>query len=223
MPSTTTNFTSSGNLIQAELFKPQGTPNGGAIIIAHGSDGMVDNANGPWLTMMTSYAIDLADKGFIALMPHYFGGTKSVDFDQIPTYQATLADAVAYAKTLPGVDVERIGLLGFSLGGHLCLRNRALAKVLVEFFAPLIQEAGGIGMMGNSKLHVQIHHGEADELLLLQLNATPIEKQLRVEGADVDPHTYKNAGHGFSGKHSGDAAANKEAKKSTLAFFEKCL
>jgi hypothetical protein len=49
----TTSFTSVGKSIQAEQFNPTSTPNGGAIIIAHGSDGIVNNANGAWLTMMT--------------------------------------------------------------------------------------------------------------------------------------------------------------------------
>jgi dienelactone hydrolase len=213
---TTTTFKSSGIPIQTKLFKPLGTPNGAVIVIAHGSDGMVDNENGPWLTMMTGYATDLADKGFVVLMPHYFGGAQSVDFSQISTYQATLADAVAFAKTLPEIDAERIGLLGFSLGGYLCLRNRALAKVLVEFFAPLFPKVGEIGRVGNSALHVQIHHGEDDQLVKLELNAAPIEQQLRAEGADVDLHIYEHAGHGFSGKQPGDAAANREAKKSFL-------
>ena len=173
--------------------------------------------------MMTGYACDLAEKGFVILMPYYFGGTSSVDFMQIPTYQATLADAMVYAKTLPGVDVARIGLLGFSLGGYLCLRNRALAKVLVEFFAPELTDFGGLGTASNSALHAQIHHGEDDQLIPLKLNAKPIEQRLRVEGADVDPHTYEHAGHGFSGKYPGDVTARQKSKERTIAFFKKHL
>jgi dienelactone hydrolase len=220
---TTTNFTSTGNTIQAELFNPTGTPNRGAIIIAHGSDGMVNNSNGPWLTMMRGFACDLADKGFVTLMPNYFGGINSVDFLQISLYQATLADAVAFAKTLPGIDAARIGLLGFSLGGHLCLRNRALTKVLVEFFAPELPELGGIGTAGNPMLHAQIHHGDKDSWVPLKLNAEPIEQKLRTEGADVTLFPYSGAGHGFSGKHPGDVTAQQKSKERTLAFFEKNL
>lgn len=221
--STRTNFIGGGSSIQAEVFQPPGAPNGGAILIAHGSDGLVDNANGPWLTMITGYAHDLAEKGFIVLIPHYFGENRLVDFSLLSNYQAILADAVAYAKTLPGVEASRVGLLGFSLGGYLCLRNRSLTKALVEFFAPLFPEAGGIGPLGNAGLHAQIHHGGEDRLLKYELNALPIEKQLRMEGAEVTAFSYKAAGHGFSGKQPGDAAANKEAKERILAFFEKNL
>lgn len=154
-------------------------------------------------------------------MPNYFGGTSSVDFLQISLYQATLADAVAFAKTLPGIDAARIGLLGFSLGGHLCLRNRALTKVLVEFFAPELPELGGVGTAGNPTLHAQIHHGDKDGVVPLKLNAEPIEQKLRTEGADVTLFPYLGAGHGFNGKHPGDASAQQKSKERTLAFFEK--
>ena len=48
-----------------------------------------------------------------------------------------------------------IGLLGFSLGGHLALQLRAKVQVLVSFFAPMLD---GIWATG-SLTHAQIHHG----------------------------------------------------------------
>lgn len=42
------NFNSSGTAVPAELFNPVGTPNGGVVVIAYGSDGMVE----PWATMI---------------------------------------------------------------------------------------------------------------------------------------------------------------------------
>ncbi|MGZ8212938.1 MAG: dienelactone hydrolase family protein [Methylosarcina sp.] len=219
----TTNFTSSGKTYSIDIFNPNISPNGGVIIIAHGSDGPIDNDNGPWLTMMTGYARDLAEKGFVALMPNYLDETNTVNIQQLSNYQATLADAVVYAKTLPEVDASRIGLLGFSLGGYLCLRNRSQAKVLVEYFAPLFEEAGGIGLSGSPSLYAQIHHGTADELLPLGLNAKPIEQRLHSEGADVELFSYKDAGHGFNGKHSGDSIAQIKSKERTMTFFKKYL
>jgi hypothetical protein len=53
-----------------------------------------------------------------------------------------------------------IGLLGFSLGGHLAMRLRANAQVLVSFCAPMLD---GIGAMGN-QTYAQIHHGLADKV-----------------------------------------------------------
>src|SRR5262249_47038617 len=83
-------------------------------------------------------------KGVAAIIPDYFVKTGTEPglsaLDQIPihldAWQATVGDALSHAKSLPGVAATRIGLLGFSLGGHICLRLRAQVRVLVAFFAP---------------------------------------------------------------------------------------
>ena len=96
----TISFTSDGKQISAEMYKPS-APNGGAVVIAYGSDGFVDNQNGPWATMIRGYAHDLADKGFTAVVPDYFQrtGTKPGD---ITISDATLDDLdLAPGVTLP--------------------------------------------------------------------------------------------------------------------------
>jgi dienelactone hydrolase len=136
----TSSFTSNNMSIGAELFRPTETANGGVVIITHGSEGLLE----PWGKQILSYGVALADRGFIALVPTYFESTHTepgpAALEAIgrhrDTWQQTLADAIAYATTIPGADAARVGLLGFSLGGHLCLRLRAMASVLVEFFSP---------------------------------------------------------------------------------------
>ena len=95
-----------------------------------------------------------------------------------------LNDAITHATTLPGIDPKRIGLLGFSLGGHLGLRVRSSLKMIVEFFAPVL-DGIGTGSPG-SQLHVQIHHGRTnaatrtgDSLVPFEANAIPIAQELR--------------------------------------------
>jgi len=153
---------------------------------------MIDNPHGKWATMVREYASDLADKGFTAVIPDYFQRTGtaagSIDYrrdgSQIvaqhrDSWAEALNDAVTYAKTLAGVDPKRVGLLGFSLGGHLCLRVRSTAKVVVEFFAPLLD---GIGAGGGSGLWAQIHHGTGDSLVPFASNATPIKARAHQDG-----------------------------------------
>jgi dienelactone hydrolase len=219
-----TNFNSVGQTIQAELFEPLGTPNGGIIIIVYGTDGMLS----PWGDGIRAYGDELSKKGFISIIPDYFVSTNTKagfrDPEEIilhrDTWQATLTDAVAYAKTIPGIKASRVGFLGFSLGGYLCLRLRANARVLVEFFAP---ELDGLGADTNSTLQAQIHHGLADQLVPFHLNSDAIKTILQKEGSTVELFSYAGANHGFNGNDSDNTKARDESMKRTISFFEKYL
>jgi carboxymethylenebutenolidase len=227
---TITSFTSGGKSIPAELFAP-GAANGGTIIVVYGSDGLNDTERGPWKTMIEGYAEELAQRGFIALIPEYFartGPVSPIDPALVPEmiqlhrseWQETLADAVTFAKTLRDVDGSRIGLLGFSLGGHLVLRLRAIPKVLVEFFAPELPLIGGLGSSVRLTLDAQIHHGKADDVVPFDPNAKNIDDQLRVSGASSTLfHDYDGAGHGFTGSDRPNAEARTKAKDRTITFF----
>jgi len=135
-----------------------------------------------------------------------------------PEWAAGLLDSVTHAKTLSRVDSTKIGLLGFSLGGYLCLNIRAAAKprALVSYFAPIFD---GIGPAGTVP-HAQIHHGEADKLQWTPpSNASAIETRLKLEKTAVEVCTYKGAGHGFAGNDKANADAHTLSQKRTLAFF----
>lgn len=225
---TTTNFSSAAKTIGVELFTPAGTPNGGAIVLAYGSDGFVDNAHGPWATMMRGYAADLSGRGFTAVIPDYFQRTGThpgdIDYDNGGSrqiwlhrneWQATLGDAVAYTQTLPGISRSRIGLLGFSLGGHLCLRVRSSAKVLVEFFAPILD---GLGP-DRVPLMAQIHHGRGDKLVDFDDNAKRIDQELRASGATCELWGYDGAKHGFAGEDAANTKARTLSKTRAIDFF----
>jgi dienelactone hydrolase len=127
---------------------------------------------------------------------------------------------VAYAKTLSGVNGSRIGLLGFSLGGHLCLRLRETAKVLVEFFAPQLPELGGLGPSGRLTLDALIHHGDADQLVPFDVNAKTIYNDLRASGATTTLFPYLGAGHGFVGTDFANTDARSKSKERTMTMFE---
>ena len=174
--------------IDVERFDPDGAPNGAAIIIAHGSDAM----NPPWDKMIEDYANELSEKGFICLIPFYLGslaggiGVLALIERSRPAWEQAISNTIDHAKTLVSVDSTRIGLLGFSLGGHLCLRLRAKAKVLVEYFGPELPELGGLGSSESLTLHAQIHHGDDDKVVPFVPNAVNIERELRANGAALD-------------------------------------
>ena len=211
--------------IPGELYKPSSTATAGLVVIAYGTDGW----KVPWTAMLQGYAQDLAGRGFFALMPDYFaktgtehGGAAAAEIaDQHDTWAAALVDSVAYARTLPNVDASRIGMLGFSLGGYLCLRARAAArpKALVEYFAPMFK---GIGAAGTVPF-VQIHHGTGDRPPTEFANAGAIAAILSGERSDVTVCEYKDATHGFASPSAADAKAAADSKSATLKFFENRL
>lgn len=115
------------------------------MVVGNGSDGMAE----PWVTMILDYAKEISRQDFYAVIPDYLARTSTPPgftvFGQITTHaadwQAVIQDAVQFARTLRGVTGSRVGLLGFSLGGYLCLRVREEAQLLVEFFAPNFQRS----------------------------------------------------------------------------------
>lgn len=226
MKHTPTTIPSGTVTIPAELYSPTGTAPTGLVVIAYGTDGFEDTANGPWKTMIRGYGEELAKRGFFALIPDYFrktGTTPGIPAgDVIRTrhgdWEQALLDTVAHARTLGRVDPARIGLLGFSLGGYLCLSIRAAAKprALVEYFAP---QFDGIGPAGRVP-HVQIHHGEEDHSPATHFaNAAAIEAILTLEKSVVTVFPYKGAGHGFAARDKANMDASALSKTRTLSFF----
>jgi dienelactone hydrolase len=72
------------------------------------------------------YALDLAERGYIAIVPDYpsFGEHK-FDFKKKPAYASGTMKAIwdniraiDVLETLPEADAKRIGVIGHSLGGH---------------------------------------------------------------------------------------------------------
>lgn len=217
---------STGVTIPLELHRPAGPANGAAVIVLYGSDGM----NEPWAAMIRDYAVALANKGFLAVIPDYLATTGSRPgpevFAEIPfkvtLWQNAIDDALTYASSAPGVTAGRIGLLGFSLGGHLSLRLRRRAKSVTAFFAPEFPEFGGIGAAAPHVPAAQLHHGSADQLVPPS-NSAKIERQLKAEGTTVTKFLYAGAGHGFAGVSSADAAARRDSRKRAIAFIVKSV
>ena len=200
------------------------TPYDRAVVIAYGSDGLIP----PWKAEIDNYAKKLAETGILALIPDYFEvdpptphGDRVAAFTSIlprhDQWAQVLRDAVETAKSLPNIDSSKVGLLGFSLGGFLALRIRDSVNVLVEHYAPFRFPPNvdlgpetplkGLGPNKNPALHAAIHHGKADRLVPINLNASPIKADLIAEGATVTTTYYAGAGHGFQGSDADSTAA----------------
>lgn len=210
--------------ITVEMHEPKGTPKG-LVLLAYGSDGLTDDLSGPWKSMIRGYAASLADQGFTAAIPDYLATTRTPPgpavFDAIAqnrsAWVTALGDAVDQLMTRSGVGPRHVGLLGFSLGGHVALHLRAKAALLVEFFAPTFD---GIGPPG-ALTHAQIHHGEADRTPGTGFeNAAAVQSLLKQEGTATELFGYPGAGHGFIGADRFNQDARDLSKARTLAFFQ---
>ena len=216
---------SHGKAIATEVFPPAGASRGVSVVIAHGTDGMKE----PWGAMIREYAAALAAMGITALIPNYFEKTVTAPGMQVwssppahlDAWLEAVDDTVSYALTLSGA-ASCVGLLGFSLGGHICLRLRRSAKCVVEFFAPELRQFGGLGSGASPAASVQIHHGLADVLVPFS-EAAAIAAALQKEGAATEMFSYEGAGHGFAGADPDNATARRSSKDRTLAFFKRSL
>ena len=121
-------FDSQGKKISIEIFQPSGAGQHPAIIIAYGTAGL----NAPWGDGIRSFARDLAEKGYVALIPDYFERTNTIagliaPLEAFPAsrdlWLETLGDALSYATGRSDIDSSRMGLVGFSMGAHLALRT----------------------------------------------------------------------------------------------------
>jgi len=188
-------FSSRGKGIHIDVILPPERGWWPAVIVLHGSGGISD---------FPKHIGELASCGYVVMVPHYFEstGTSWADLDSIRRHGLiwgeTILDATAFAKKLPEVDPESIGLLGFSLGGYLAIAVAAHApdiKCVVEFF-------GGIPEKFLPAIdHLPptlILHGEDDRIVpvrhAMQLKQLCEERQFCFE-----MEIYSGAGHNFSG------------------------
>ena len=232
-----TNYLSHGKTISLEPFRPAGAGPFPAVVIAYGTRGMTD----PFGKGIRDFATALAAHGIYVAIPNYLERTKTApssnaagDAAVIEAFLAhrdewieTLGDGVAHVSKLPDVQGGHVGLLGFSMGGHLALRlakakGTPSLRAVVEFFAPITQlPFQGLGSGLDQLSHLQIHHGEADRIVSVN-QSHQLESLLiaagQVKGRDFESHYYAGEDHGFK-----TAGAIRESTKASIEFFQKHL
>jgi dienelactone hydrolase len=227
----TETFESHGKKLAWEVFRPSGTAKYPAIVLAYGTDGM----NEPFGKDIRSFATDVAGKGYVVLLPHYFDRTDTpAGLAAVKTFTQnrdlwteTLGDALSAAIDRSDVKADRAGLLGFSMGGHLALRTAiagtgAKPAAVVEFFAPVdMVPFSDLGGSVASLPPTQIHHGEADHIVPSQ-QSRDLETMLigagKHKGQDYEIFFYPGEDHGFRG-----ISAIAMSKQRTVEFFDRYL
>jgi dienelactone hydrolase len=232
-----TTFDSGGKHISVEQFLPAVGGLHPAVVVAYGTEGLGVILGHDAGAAIRDFARHLATKGFVVLLPHFFERTDTPEGFQtvLPVYTRhrdewldTLDDCLnLVASRTTEVDKTRIGLLGFSLGGHLALRRSKIGTgiaigAVVDFFAPISSPPfNGLGDHLGDLPPVQIHHGASDQVVP-STQSDELERLLvatgKVKGVDYERHSYPGEGHGFRG-----AAAIKLSKQRTADFFKKQL
>lgn len=109
--------------VPAYLFQPlnkRGTKGHAAMVWVHGG------VHGDWGITMWPFVREAVERGYIIICPEYRGSTgygekHYMEIDYGGYEIDDVMTAVDYLKTLPHVDPERLGIMGWSHGGYITL------------------------------------------------------------------------------------------------------
>jgi dienelactone hydrolase len=228
-------FKSGGIDIEVEIFQPIGTGQYPAIVIAYGTRGLT----APFGDAIRDFAKKIADEGYFVAIPYYFERTGTAASNSLTgdalimeafstnrdTWIETIQDCITHIASLGNVKNDQIGLLAFSMGGHLALRLSKSAytpkiNALVAFFAPITQAPfNGLGGNISELPPIQIHHGTKD-VVVDKSQSEQLAKELESVGKqknrDYEIFFYPGEGHGFSTPSEISTSTQR-----TIDFFQK--
>ncbi len=213
-----TAFTSGGRPVTVEWFAAAGAgKRAPAVVMLHGADGLGRRGE-----QYRAGARALAAGGYHVALVHYFDRTGTqwaslpAIFQNFPAWMETLSDALTFVGAQPGVDPNRLGVVGISLGAALSLSTAAgdrRIKALVDYFGPVPE-----GSLQNATRlpPTLVLHGASDPIVPVS-NARSLEAFLQARGVPHEVRIYPGEGHGFSG------AAQADATQRVAAFLDRHL
>lgn len=166
---------------------------------------------------LEAYAESLAARGLRVAVPDLYDGVCTLDdataeslMDEldIGVALATIDDAIVEAQE---TGVERVGLVGFSLGGWLGLLHAQAGAVdaVVAYYASLDSKDHGV-----VPCPVLLHWAEQDEWSAGDDPASFVSR-LKDHGTPVNEHRYLATGHSFA---NSSIPARVNAQAAALAF-----
>jgi carboxymethylenebutenolidase len=248
-------FPSGGKKVAIERYEPAADGKHPAILVLHAIDGLSKPADGD---TYRGAARRYAAKGYVVLMVSYFdrtgNGAEQVKLvrEQFTRYAKgeckpdeekavierfgawidVVADAVGYARRLPNVDGDRVGLVGFSLGAYLALAAAADRDLKL---CAVVDLFGGLPKSMHEKAKTLpatlIIHGDADAVVPVA-EARALRDLLEKAKRPCECHVYEGAGHVFAApaNEKADVAAllrtvrqMKDADERTAAFLQEHL
>ncbi len=220
----------STKMVHAELFMPDGKGPFPAVLILHTSGGVKKYD--------IAYAQKLAQEGYACLIPYYFDAY-SISYatrNWATTVYAEniLSDFTAeiqYLKDQPKINKEKIGAVGFSMGGYWALILAGMKKVQagVSYYGAL--SGGAINseiryhfedVFNKHSSPVLILHGEDDMIVDVKF-AQQLAGMLKGKFCTYELHIYPNARHRFDRGESLHVPAARDSWSRTLSFLKKYL
>ena len=194
---------SGGKPIRVHYSEPETGAPFRAVLMLHGAGGNVYF----WLDHI---APAIAQLGIAVYAVHYFDGTGTkyasaavlADGVSIPAWLETVRDTLAWMAQRPGVDRERIALLGVSLGGFVALALGTEPAPGGVALRAIVDLSGGLappwdGMATEAFPPTLIVHGESDPVVPV-VNAHLLDALLTRLKVKHELHTFPHEGHWFS-------------------------
>lgn len=173
----------------------------------------------------------LAAAGFFALAPDLYRGETTTQPDEAEQRMMALSmkqaekdmrGAADYLAALDGVNGERVGAVGFCLGGGLAIWAAATSSRIGAVVTYYYVMPHGTPDFSNVTGSVLGHFGTADEFVSVE-DASALEAKLREAGVDTEFEYYEGAGHAFFNDSNRlgtyDPTAAEKSWERTVAFF----
>ena len=197
-----------------------GKPGDPVVIVVHDKYGRLPG--------LDAFATALASRGFRVAVPDLYQGVCTVDSDlasglmadlDLATALAELDDTLALAQESGD---ERVGLVGFSMGGYLALLHAqsGAADAVVAYYASLSEREHGV-----IPCPVLLHWAERDDWGD-DNDPEAFVSRLKDHGTPVSEHTYLATVHSFANASlpgTVDAQAAALAFARTAVFLERHL
>jgi dipeptidyl aminopeptidase/acylaminoacyl peptidase len=205
-----------GLLFPATIYQPRGcsTERKPGIVLLHG---WLDE--GATNTMLEAVGHLFAEQGYVALVPlmrGWGGGQNDCGLSQ----RADTVRAIEWLASQPGVDPDRIGVVGFSFGGQVALLTGALShrvKAIVSYDGPTdlamwsahlhwsdwlakacrsdFKSRSPVTVASQIKAPVLLVQGDADTTVPPE-QAQEMEQAIWKSGGSVQLHLVSGGGHG---------------------------
>jgi carboxymethylenebutenolidase len=146
----------------------------------------------------------LSREGFVAFAPDLFHGSTASTIEDAKLLRSSLDRNVAqkvmetatdYLISHSSIVSDQLGIVGFSLGGHLALW---LARSKLDNISAVVLFYGtGGGRYNNSRASFMGHYAEEDKWGAGSKSVASLEERLRSAGRNVEFYTYTDTEHWF--------------------------